>query len=411
MSTLKSFQLLLNDDNGDHLAETVGLLKRAKRFECLVAFAKHSVWGDFGKALERALIRGMHARIAVGLNFYHTDPKLLLALWKLTKKYKIELYLSNPADCTFHPKIYAFKFDKGSKVVVGSANLTAGGLSNNYEASVLIDDKRDELMLSVMAHFDSLMEDKAIIAASKKRIDAYVNDHEIYKTWGQLATRRARRTALEGRNSIDALTGYLQLMKEGGVNSHFEAQMQKRRSNLRKAFAHLQTIEKWRGKSTTDFVANYEELIDLFHSGGLHRAKSKIGKQKESFISAISAIITQTSLSPKDTFSILFGHLKETNGAGINLITEILHTLDNKRFAVMNQNSVSGLRLAGYISFPGRPSKSNMDADTYQAYCTNAESVCEKLSLGDFTELDALFNYVYWQEYNGAAENENASPN
>jgi hypothetical protein len=35
--------------------------------------------------------------------------------------------------------------------------------------------------------------------------------------------------------------------------------------------------------------------------------------------------------------------MQHVKGAGINVITEILHSLDNLRFVVMNQASVAGL--------------------------------------------------------------------
>jgi hypothetical protein len=64
----------------------------------------------------------------------------------------------------------------------------------------------------------------------------------------------------------------------------------------------------------------------------------------------------------------------------------------------MNQNSVSGLELAGYKGFPKNPSKFKVDANVYVDFCSKADSVRDRLGLRDFTELDALFNYVYWAE-------------
>ena len=79
----------------------------------------------------------------------------------------------------------------------------------------------------------------------------------------------------------------------------------------------------------------------------------------------------------------------------VNVITEILHTFDNKKFAVMNQNSVFGMSLANY-NFPEKPSKTSVNAEMYEDFCTKAEAICKYLGLDNFTELDALFNYAYW---------------
>lgn len=75
-------------------------------------------------------------------------------------------------------------------------------------------------------------------------------------------------------------------------------------------------------------------------------------------------------------------------GAGINTITETLHTIDNKRFAVMNQNSVAGMNRANYF-FPNK-----ITGMVYQNFCNNAQAVCKALKLKNFTELNALLNYA-----------------
>jgi hypothetical protein len=77
--------------------------------------------------------------------------------------------------------------------------------------------------------------------------------------------------------------------------------------------------------------------------------------------------------------------------------TEILHSLDNVRFVVMNQNSVSSLELASVTGFPKNPSKGTVDALIYSDFCNKAQDVRDRLNLKTFTELDALLNYAYWK--------------
>ncbi|WP_353227652.1 phospholipase D-like domain-containing protein [Novosphingobium sp.] len=395
MAKTQAIQLLFNEESRDHKSEIVGLFKNAKRFECLVAFAKRSGWKNVKVALEMAIASEMSARIAIGLNFFHTDPQVLRILFKLSKKYNLELYLSN-SDNTFHPKIYAFEYRDRYTVVVGSANFTHGGLSQNYEASVLVDDARGMMMASVTKHFNDLIKDEAIVPATTVLINRYEKDHEINAAWFRFAKRRASRAVASGDSSLDALANFLRLMKEGGAKSNFEVQLKIRRDNLVAAPRQLRSIASWRGKSEKDFLGLYERLISLFHSGGLARQKTRIAVQRDAFVLAVVSIIDRPDLSPHDAFAVLHGAFVSIRGAGINLLTEMLHTLDNKRFAVMNQNSVAGLRLAGYNEFPRHPSKASVSADSYQLYCGHADAVRKALGLHDFTELDALFNYVYW---------------
>ena len=64
----------------------------------------------------------------------------------------------------FHPKIYFARSNNRARMVLGSANLTPGGLNNNIEASVTFDldlDDPDDLALadSIVAGFSTLAED------------------------------------------------------------------------------------------------------------------------------------------------------------------------------------------------------------------------------------------------------------
>ncbi|QUM71829.1 phospholipase D family protein [Sphingopyxis granuli] len=395
MANAQSIQLLLNDDSTDHRTEIGALFKNARRFECMVAFAKMSGWKEMKASLEKALSKGMTARLAVGLDFYHTDPALLRSLFRLSKKHDLELYLSN-SESTFHPKIYAFEYDDECKVVVGSANFTQGGLLQNYEASVLIDDESGTMMEKITEHFDDLTDNDEIVLATKPLIDDYAKDHAINAAWARFARRRATRAVDSGEASLDVLAGFLRMMKEGGASSPFNAQMEVRRNNLAVAPTQLRSIAAWKGKTARGFLTEYEHLIGSFHSGGLDRAKTRITDKREDFVRAVASIIDHADLSPRDAFATLHAAFANIKGAGINLLTEILHTLDNTRFAVMNQNAVAGLRLAGYDGFPLHPSKGSLSPDIYQLYCDHADAVRKALGLRDFTELDALFNYVYW---------------
>lgn len=137
-------------------------------------------------------------------------------------------------------------------------------------------------------------------------------------------------------------------------------------------------------------------MIALFHSGGLHRAKSRLASHADGFLEAVAAVVNAPRLSPHDAYDLLLTYFMEVTGAGVNLLTEILHTLDNKRFAVMNQNAVSGMALANLRAYPPHPTKQSVDAKCYAEYCQQADTVRKALGLADFTELDALFNYAYW---------------
>ncbi|MDV2451789.1 hypothetical protein [Xanthomonas hortorum] len=115
-------------------------------------------------------------------------------------------------------------------------------------------------------------------------------------------------------------------------------------------------------------------------------------------MTALDDIVGRKKLAPETAFEVLHHHFSYITGAGINLLTEVLHALDNKRYAVMNQNAVSGLAAAGITGYPLHPNKDNVHGQLYAAYCRHAQAVQKYLGLSNLTELDALFNYVYWQQ-------------
>ena len=115
------------------------------------------------------------------------------------------------------------------------------------------------------------------------------------------------------------------------------------------------------------------------------------------FQAALKSISEVKNPNPEQGFGILQSHFIDIDGAGINLLTEILQTLDCNQFVVMNQNSISGLRMAGFLNFPRNPSKITVQATQYSEFCQSADYVRRELGLSNFLELDALFNYVYWK--------------
>lgn len=113
-----------------------------------VAFLKQTGVKYIEDSLLRSLNNGGSFEIIAGLDFKTTDPKAMLYFINLSKENKnVHIYCygdrnENKTDIVFHPKIYLFKNRKESSVIIGSSNMTAGGLESNFEVnSVFIEDK------------------------------------------------------------------------------------------------------------------------------------------------------------------------------------------------------------------------------------------------------------------------------
>jgi HKD family nuclease len=85
--------------------------------------------------------KGKMKQLVVGVDFAQTSPVTL----KRIHDANMPLRLGNSlqVQTTFHPKIYAFTVGDKAVVIIGSSNFTNGGLDRNEEASVLIEESKD----------------------------------------------------------------------------------------------------------------------------------------------------------------------------------------------------------------------------------------------------------------------------
>ena len=103
-------------------------------FRAAVAFVKRSGTRFIRQPL-RDFSETAQVRISVGIDMYGTSREGLSDLLEATPEGQIFVYRNN-GPSTFHPKVYVFKSAQRADVLVGSGNLTGGGLFTNYEASL-----------------------------------------------------------------------------------------------------------------------------------------------------------------------------------------------------------------------------------------------------------------------------------
>lgn len=121
---------------GDHLIE---LLDSPAYGVCniVVAFAKNSGVLRIREALARFRVRGGVVNAYVGVDLGGTSHEALMTLLANVDALYV---VHSESSQTFHPKIYSFVGDERSLTVVGSNNLTGGGLWTNFESSVFVSD-------------------------------------------------------------------------------------------------------------------------------------------------------------------------------------------------------------------------------------------------------------------------------
>jgi HKD family nuclease len=397
MSERQEVQWVFNSQTDSHGKYLATALKGATRLDCMVAFAKMTGLRPLMKQLKSCLKRGLVVRFAVSRDFYITDPELLRQLFKLSQRYSLRLYLSR-LDRSFHPKVYSFSYTGRSLVLVGSANLTSGGLESNFEASALIHDTAGALSKNVSSCIDKLVEKKELVEAKANHIEEYVRLHLLYHAFRGIADARFNETKDLDEGETKSLEYFLREMKSDQSEKGFRAQIHIRSKCRVDALKKIKQLAALKKRGRRAFLIQYEQLLGLLHSGGLHRGKKRIAEKADRFSQALAAVLRLKEPTAEQAYQVLLEHFKEIPRAGVNILTEILLALDSKKFAVMNQNAVSGLRMANISAFPAKPNKQNVSAKQYAEYCQLAARVRGNLGLRDFAELDALFNYAYWEQ-------------
>lgn len=438
----KAFTTFVTNDDVDsvnsedwfpHEARIIRELACAKEFVCLTAYASSSGFKGILEAIKVRLVDDSAfegARFYIGLDFYRTDPEMLKSLLNLVSRRKygnrIAAFVSakHPPDVFFHPKVYLFGQNDGSvKAIIGSANLTQGGLKNNYEVSAFIETSNPEFTNSVEDFILQLTENDEeestegayLIPLTKELITDYEKKHAIYKAHMQLAERKIKRITREIHNikgpnmrpHLETLEDILREMKTDNGESGFEASVRRRKAAREGAIKQLRLLREESSHSLSGkrFLELYAPLVSaptsFWNSGGLARGASTIAKDVLNFQKALKEFDTYyqlhaDQLSIDIIYQYLFDLLKPIQRAGTNVLTETLHTYNNVRFPVMNQNSVAGIGLAGFSAFPTKPSKTTLTAKRYADFCAAADRVRIDLKLKNFSELDTLFNYAYW---------------
>lgn len=131
-------------------------------FQAAVAFAKRSGVQHLSAHISETIQKGNKVRIVVGIDHQGTSQEGLEGLLECCRP-DGEVWINhcNEKYITFHSKIYLFQNQSAAIAIIGSHNLTEGGLYTNDEASAIhwlnLKDKEDaKLLKELNSYFDIL---------------------------------------------------------------------------------------------------------------------------------------------------------------------------------------------------------------------------------------------------------------
>jgi HKD family nuclease len=130
---------------GDHLLQLLARNNDFNHFRTAVAWARRTGVEQIFQAMQRFRESGGRIEIIVGIDLKGTSVQALRLLQQVTDSVRIFQNANRRYRPTYHPKVYIFSGPAMATAILGSSNLTRGGLYVNYEQNIRLDlDLRNE---------------------------------------------------------------------------------------------------------------------------------------------------------------------------------------------------------------------------------------------------------------------------
>lgn len=168
-------------------------MQGARRVQIAVAFLRYSGVKEIESSLDLCLKNGGEVELIAGLDFKSTDPKAMEYFIRLRRqRKKARLYcfgdkMTNKTDIVFHPKIYLFEKDGGTTGIVGSTNLTRGGLTSNFEVNVIFKEDKPVHFTQLQAIYNSVKFRDSVFAPDEEYLQKYAGVYKAYADGAQKA--------------------------------------------------------------------------------------------------------------------------------------------------------------------------------------------------------------------------------
>jgi HKD family nuclease len=191
---------------GDHLNRLLREMPRFDHVFMLIAFVKRSGLSRLAEALREFMDAGGCVGAVVGIDQQGTSIEGLCLLLKCSNEAYI--FHNRAFSSTFHPKVYLFeRSDERAVAIVGSGNLTAGGLYTNYETSLLLElDLNQAQDLEVYESLRSIYEQATDLSGGMARLLDEELIGELVRRGMVISERRAlsaRRPAAETVEGVE----------------------------------------------------------------------------------------------------------------------------------------------------------------------------------------------------------------
>lgn len=365
-------------------------LSESASIKIATAFAHVSGWN-----LIRDSVLGSsgHVQIVAGLHFFQTEPPLLES-W-LKESYQSEKFACKIVSKidrkrrTFHPKTLIVKADDGRGfAIVGSGNLSAGGLRDNIECGLYVEDQTT--LRSLERWFDDLYENfakpldeptirwyKPLYKKNRGRSRQLVQEQfKELKQLDRVIETKKKANLRRWRQAVKDAKG---LFAQSGFNYHWGKRNEAARK-IRECLQYPQFdfgYEQWQEFLKITEFGNLAAL-NLFRKTMI-RNMARVG-------GAFGLLIDESKDIRSRLQSVLSGSGK-IRGIGVNVITKLLTIHDRKHWPVYNSRVHDVLNEEYGFEMPRGLTKT----DKYLAYAELMQRFSEDTRARDMWALDVFF--------------------
>lgn len=355
-------------------------VRQSKSIDIAVALASDTAVDILKKAKKNCKIR-----FIAGINL--PTPCKVLKQLKNSYKNNARIYISEIHSETFHPKVYIFNLSNGSKkVLLGSGNFTDGGLYNNIEASVLIEDK--DMIVKVEKWFDEIFNN------SKPISDEFLKKYEVY------ADAEIKHDANKKRN-------FMQLLSSLGSKTSTEDVAKELRKNVIKELRCRMKMKKYQEDMNRRSIAvkdiydsidikhnfknfnieKFYKIKELGHIIPIYKSHLQAAKQNGKLTKVLKMLIDEnTPLSERFDSVMELKKKYGIKGIGDNVLSKVLCVYDPKKYVVLNTPA----KIFFQKELGLKPPKGLTDGEKYQFYCNIFRDICQEAGVPDMAILDVL---------------------
>jgi HKD family nuclease len=400
-------QIVTNQGVTRHGSVVRDLIAKTTKLWIFAAYVGSRGIEGIESAVSAACDRGVEIEAYCGLSQCVSHPDALWRLMKMCNRTKkangrqtAKLYLCgscDPNSQVFHPKLYCFFSPAGLTILIGSANLTAGGMANNFEVSALQTfSSNSETAAELRAFRKAVLEISD--EADELKLSLYKRRYDIYHRERDRADKQAKKEIVQIRElKSKEIKMYLDRYHKVGKDADF----QKRKARYRQARKLLDDLADAPQLGKAKFLRVYSELVggggspQLWSSSGVVRHKGEVAMHHRRVADLVRDIRAISAKSPEQVFRIGSQAIKRIPGFGPNLLTETMHTFGTDRFPVLNKRPLEILEEFGYEHFPGA---NTFTPEDYARFTSIVASFKKQCGLESMAEADAFLSYVYGEE-------------